>query len=152
MEITFENFRDSLLKFARNSYIEYDVKELKKISSFEEFCSNPHAPKWAYWYAKHISKTPDLEPIIDISTKYSYLYAKNVLSGRFELGEKKILASPSFSKPYKKFESRKEVDSNVPSQDKTKVYELKGLKCLEQGSSPQGQFFTFTYKVDFNPL
>jgi hypothetical protein len=35
-------------------------------------------------------RVPEYEPIIARSAKYSYLYARFVVQGRFELGEKKI--------------------------------------------------------------
>lgn len=42
----------------------------------------------------------ELEPIIARSAKYSYLYARFIVQGRFELGEKKIFKSIEYSCRY----------------------------------------------------
>jgi hypothetical protein len=47
-------------------------------------------PKLAYEYTSEHGKDEELEPIIAKSAKYSYLYADEVLSDEFELGEKAI--------------------------------------------------------------
>jgi len=47
--------------------------------------------KLAFEYCRNNKKrVPEYEPIIARSAKYSYLYARFVVQGRFELGEKKI--------------------------------------------------------------
>ena len=47
--------------------------------------------KQAFEYCRDNKKcVPEYEPIIARSAKYSYLYARFVVQGRFELGEKKI--------------------------------------------------------------
>ena len=47
-------------------------------------------PKWAFEYTSEHGKDKELEPIIAKDAKYSYMYADEVLSDEFKLGEKAI--------------------------------------------------------------
>lgn len=55
---------------------------------------NLNSAKTAYEYAAYIKGAfPDGERIIATSSTYSYMYAMNILKGKFELGEEAILTS-----------------------------------------------------------
>lgn len=57
--------------------------------------------KQAFEYCRDNKKrVPEYEPIIARSAKYSYLYARFVVQGRFELGEKKIFKNIEYSARY----------------------------------------------------
>lgn len=57
--------------------------------------------KQAFEYCRDNKKcVPEYEPIIARSAKYSYLYARFVVQGRFELGEKKIFKDIEYSARY----------------------------------------------------
>ena len=82
-------------------YENMDTEE--RIRSHANLIGMDYPPKKAYEYA--LSKNtpqPDLEPRIAGSAQYSFLYAKNVLKGRFELGEPSIATNLQFAFYYAK--------------------------------------------------
>ena len=59
------------------------------------------SPKDAYEYALTVMKKfPEGEAAIAKSSKFSFYYARDVIKGRFALGEKAILGSHRYGKPY----------------------------------------------------
>ena len=61
----------------------------------------PKTPQEAYEYAiLKNTPQPHLEPLIATSDFYSFVYARNVLKGRFIAGEPKILAAINYKEDY----------------------------------------------------
>ena len=59
--------------------------------------------KWAFEYTLEYGKDKELEPIIAKSAKYSYMYADEVLSDEFKLGEKAIAKDSVYAFWYAKY-------------------------------------------------
>ena len=104
MKFTFEELQEMIVIAENHEACDYFIEILKEIKSVEEFYENSHAPFWAYWYAREVigGRFELGEETIAKSSLYSYLYARNVLKGRFELGEAAIALNAAQSFFYAK--------------------------------------------------
>jgi hypothetical protein len=57
-------------------------------------------PNWAFEYILEYGKDKELEPIIAKDSKYSYIYADEILIDEFKLGEKAIAKDSYYSYLY----------------------------------------------------
>ena len=66
-----------------------DMEIIRSMSSCEEFWAHPKAPKWAYWYAKHIleGRWTEAEKVIITNTMWAYWYARDIIRGRWPEAE-----------------------------------------------------------------
>ena len=85
------NYYDGDLKYFNMFDYSYE-KEIAKTNS-----------KWAYEYTSEHGKDKELEPIIAKSAEYSYMYADEVLSDEFKLGEKAIAKDSDHAFWYAKY-------------------------------------------------
>jgi len=76
-----------------------EMKVIRSMSGWEEFWVHPRAPKWAYWYAKHIleGRWPDAENVIMTNTRWAYWYARHIIHGRWREAEPVFMTDPRWA-------------------------------------------------------
>ena len=84
-------------------YYDGDLKYFNMFDySYEKEIAKTNS-KWAYEYTSEHGKDKELEPIIAKDAKYSYMYADEVLSDEFKLGEKAIAKDSVYAFWYAKY-------------------------------------------------
>ena len=84
-------------------YYDGDLKYFNMFDySYEKEIAKTNS-KWAYEYTSEHGKDKELEPIIAKSAEYSYMYADEVLSDEFKLGEKAIAKDSDYAFWYAKY-------------------------------------------------
>ena len=95
-------YYDGDLKYINLSSYIYSNEALNDKESRKEILKT--RPEWAYKQAEALhDKFPEGEPAIAKHTKYSYLYATNILKGPFPLGEPVIAKDPYYAYGYSKY-------------------------------------------------
>ena len=79
-------------------------------------------PKWAFEYTSEHGKDKELEPIIAKDAKYSYMYADEVLSDEFKLGEKAIAKDSVYAFWYAKYILKDKFSIGEPAIAKDSYY------------------------------
>ena len=88
--------------------------------------------KWAYEYTSEHGEDKELEPIIAKSAEYSYMYADEVLSDEFKLGEKAIAKDSDYAYWYAKYILKDKFPLGEPAIAKDSYYSyLHALDILE---------------------
>jgi len=75
------------------------IGALKKYNSLDDALLDDKAPFWSYWYARNVinGRWELGEAAIAKDTEWSYKYACNVIKGRWELGEVAIAKDAEWS-------------------------------------------------------
>ena len=113
-------------------YYDGDLKYFNMFDySYEKEIAKTNS-KWAYEYTSEHGKDKELEPIIAKSAEYSYMYADEVLSDEFKLGEKAIAKDSVYAFWYAKYILKDKFSIGEPAIAKDSYYSyLYALDILE---------------------
>ena len=113
-------------------YYDGDLKYPVLINHSQEIEIAKTNSKWAYEYTSEHGKDKELEPIIAKSAEYSYMYADEVLSDEFKLGEKAIAKDSDYAYWYAKYILKDKFPLGEPAIAKDSYYSyLYALDILE---------------------
>jgi len=97
--------KKAILKSPHYSYLVIVLHpEIKQAQEFIDVVATD--PKFAVQYASHVldySRFPEGEKTIATSAKDSYMYALNIIEGRWKMGEKVIASNPEYKQKYYRF-------------------------------------------------
>ena len=129
-------------------YYDGDLKYFNMFDySYEKEIAKTNS-KWAYEYTSEHGEDKELEPIIAKSAEYSYMYADEVLSDEFKLGEKAIAKDSVYAFWYAKYILKDKFPLGEPAIAKDSYYSylyafdiLEGPFKLGESEIAKDEFF-----------